>query len=122
MKIEDYKNLFIQNGWEKHLRALYQWAIDGKNIEELIKHIKEIEAIDGKTNSKPSPTLRYKGADISFNKQTNEFNVKTPEPTKVGVKCPTDEQGYQEDDNVGCRVIGSPIANLLKKEKPKERK
>ena len=123
MKLEEYENLFRQNKWEKYLPNLYQWTIDEKPIGELIECIEKMEGSKkDSNNSKPSPILRYKGADISYNKQTNEFKVKTPEPTKVGVSCPSGEQGYLEDDNAGCRVIGSPIANLLKKENPKERK
>jgi len=116
MKLEEYVNLFKQNKWEKYLPNLYKRVIDDKPVDELIECIKKLEeSKEDSNNSKPSPILRYKDADVTYNKQTNEFVVKTQESGKIGVSCQNGEQGYLENDRAGCRIVGNPISELLKK-------
>ena len=89
--VEELEALFKQNGWDKYLHNLYDWVINGKDINVLIKCIKKKETIKKKSDSKYIPTLKLKDvkeATISFDTQTLTYNVETPEISNVGVRCP----------------------------------
>ncbi|GAG10977.1 unnamed protein product [marine sediment metagenome] len=104
--IDEYEKIFEQNGWAKYMDDLYNWYRARDDINDLIKCIKKIEKKE-KSVKKAAPTLKLKDvkeAEVYFNKETDLYELKTPESSQVGVGgCSDGEEAFTDGFKFGCR-------------------